>query len=61
MDELEKLEDIVEDINNLLAKLPKDYPIEIVDDEGNEAWLHLQSLKFEPEEHLIRGWCEATN
>lgn len=56
---VDQINNVVDEINNLLAQLPPSMPLEVVDEDGNEANLYLQSLKFEPEESLIRVWCNS--
>ena len=51
---------IVDEINNLLNKLPSNIPLEVVDESGNEANLNVESFKYEPNENIIRVWCETT-
>ena len=60
MDSADAIFNIIDKFNDLLNDLPSDLPLEIVDEEGNEACLNLQSLKYEPNENLVRVWCNTT-
>jgi len=60
-DNTNQIDEIINDINELLNKLPKDLPLEIVDEEGNKAWLHLKSLEYDANDNIVKVWSEATN
>jgi len=58
---MDEIFNVIDKINDLLNELPDNLPLEVVDEEGNEACLNLKSLKYEPEENLVRVWCETSS
>ncbi len=49
--------DIISQLNFLLREL-SDYPIEVVDESGNETNLSISFFSINKETNLLTAWCQ---
>lgn len=52
---------LINQINNLLKQLPENIFVSILDEDGNETNLQLDSLEYDEENKVISGWCHYFN